>query len=164
MDYGGPAADPDGKRRLAQLLDRIDETISRALKDTAAREKSLRSAATPAQRNDQGPTTDRLAGLRAHLDSAAKLADTVEALLAADEARGPDLDRLGRTNRRPTGVTGLGRNIITLKPPIRCKGASWPSLQFYFAAGQSARFKDKEKKPFATLDRPAVMVSTADCS
>jgi hypothetical protein len=80
-----PLLTPTAKGDWAQLLDRIDETISRALKDTAAREKSLRSAATPAQRNAQGPTTDRLAGLRAHLDSAAKLADTVESLLAADE-------------------------------------------------------------------------------
>jgi hypothetical protein len=80
-----PLLTPSAKGDWAQLLDRIDETISKALKDTTAREKMLRSATTPAQKLGPAPTGDRLAGLRAHLDSAARLADAVEALLAADE-------------------------------------------------------------------------------
>jgi hypothetical protein len=68
-----------------QLLDRIDASISRALKDTAAQEKALKAAAGPAKRQDQGLTGDQLAGLRSHLDSAGRLAEAVEALLAADE-------------------------------------------------------------------------------
>jgi hypothetical protein len=76
---------PAAKGDWGQLLDRIDETIARALKDTTAREKSLRPAVTPARTPGPTLTGDRLSGLRAHLDSAARLADAVEALLAADE-------------------------------------------------------------------------------
>jgi hypothetical protein len=76
---------PTAKGDWAQLLDRVDDTIARALKDTTGREKALRSVTTPAQRHEPAPSADRLSGLRTHLESAAKLADAVEALLAADE-------------------------------------------------------------------------------
>jgi hypothetical protein len=77
-----PAAKDDWKN----LLDRIDASIGRALKDTTAREKALKAAIVPPEKCGPGLTEDWLAGLPAHLDSAGRLADAVEALLAADEA------------------------------------------------------------------------------
>jgi hypothetical protein len=81
-----PLTTPAAKDDWANLLDRIDASIARALKDTAAREKALKAATIPPEKVGLGLTDDRLAGLRAHLDSAGCLADAVEALLAADEA------------------------------------------------------------------------------
>jgi hypothetical protein len=77
---------PAAKDDWAHLLDRIDASIARALKDTSAREKALKAAVAPSEKGGPEMTEDRLAGLRAHLDSAGRLADAVEALLTADEA------------------------------------------------------------------------------
>jgi hypothetical protein len=81
-----PLMTPAAKDDWAHLLDRIDASIARALKDTSAREKALKAAVNPPEKGSSGLTEDRLAGLRIRLDSAGRLADAVEALLAADEA------------------------------------------------------------------------------
>lgn len=80
-----PLLTPVAQGEWSQLLDRIDASISRALKDTVAQEKALKAATVPRQKHEPVETGDQLAGLRAHLDSAGRLADAVEALLAADE-------------------------------------------------------------------------------
>ncbi len=80
-----PLFAPAAKADWTQLLDRIDASIARALKDTAAQEKALKRVAPKTKTMVHGLEGNRLAGLRSNLDAAARLADAVEALLAADE-------------------------------------------------------------------------------
>lgn len=76
---------PESKDDWGQILDRIDASITRALKETAAQEKALKIAVPKSKTPGLGLADDRTNGLRGHLDSAVEVADAVEALLAADE-------------------------------------------------------------------------------
>jgi hypothetical protein len=94
---GGPTTDFAGDVRMAdsiltpaakddwsRLLDRIEASIARGLDEAAAQEQALADAA-PIPSPEPRLADDRLAGLRAHLDAAGRLAEAVESLLAADE-------------------------------------------------------------------------------
>jgi hypothetical protein len=80
-----PIVTPAAKREWAKLLDRIDTSIARALAEMADQELSL-AEEPPRVPVDAGSVDEQLAGLQARLDAAGRLADSVEELLAADEA------------------------------------------------------------------------------
>jgi hypothetical protein len=86
-----PLLTPAAKGEWTELLDRIDATIAQALDEIAAHENALGVA----EASDVGPKVaglagDRANGLRIRLDAAGRMAESVAALLAADEeeARG----------------------------------------------------------------------------
>jgi hypothetical protein len=69
-----------------KVLDQIDASISRALDETAEYERALTAAPVPSETlGSDKSTDDQVRGLRLHLDAAGRLAEAVEALLAADE-------------------------------------------------------------------------------
>ncbi len=84
-----PIVTPAAKGDWTRLLDRIDAAIARALDEAAEQERSLAPAEDASTGEPGRPPladiADRLAGLRAHLDAAGRLAEAVGALLAADE-------------------------------------------------------------------------------
>ena len=78
-----PILTPGAKGEWIRLLDRIEASIAQALDETAEQDRALDADATPT--GEAAATADRVAGLRAHLDAAGRLAAAVESLLAADE-------------------------------------------------------------------------------
>lgn len=80
-----PLLTPAAKGDWTQLLDRIEASIARALVETAAQEQTLETKTAPSVPGDAGVVGDRLCGLRVQLSAAGRLAEAVEALLAADE-------------------------------------------------------------------------------
>jgi hypothetical protein len=74
---------PAAKVEWAKLLDRIEVSIDSALDATAAQEATIAEVASP--KPAPALVDDGFLGLQSRLNSATKLAETVEALLAADE-------------------------------------------------------------------------------
>lgn len=102
-----PILTPAAKDEWAKLLDRIEASIAHGLDEAAAQEQALADA-EPVPSPEPRLADDRLAGLRAHLDAAGRLADAVEAILAADEEEARAWTNLaeraaGRLATSPTG-------------------------------------------------------------
>jgi hypothetical protein len=79
-----PIVSPASKDEWSKLLDRIEASIAHGLDEAAAQEQALADS-EPVPSTEPRLADDRLAGLKAHLDAAGRLAEAVEALLAADE-------------------------------------------------------------------------------
>jgi hypothetical protein len=80
-----PLSAPGAKEDWSLMLDRIEAAVARALVETAAQERVLDATAPPITPADSGIVNERLGGLRARLCAAGRLAEAIEALLAADE-------------------------------------------------------------------------------
>ncbi|HEX4588415.1 MAG TPA: hypothetical protein VH120_00685 [Gemmataceae bacterium] len=102
-----PLLTPAAKGDWAVLLDRIDASIRHALETTAEQEKSF-AVHVGAASADPKSLTDHLDGLRSKLEASSRLAESVEALLVADEQEARAwADLAGRARARlaspPTG-------------------------------------------------------------
>ncbi|HEY1381307.1 MAG TPA: hypothetical protein VGF55_31190 [Gemmataceae bacterium] len=106
-----PILTPAAKGDWTKLLDRIDESIARALEQVQEQERAFAPAGDTSVTDPQPPSPidDRLRGLRAHLEAAGRLAEAVEGLLAADEEEARAWVGLaGRARSRLAGPPGGG--------------------------------------------------------
>jgi len=78
-----PLFSPAAKSEWAALLDRVEGSINRALDESAAQEEA--AAEGPGSTAAPALIDDGFRGLKSRLDAAGRLAEAVEALLAADE-------------------------------------------------------------------------------
>ena len=129
------------------------------LVESTAKQQKLFAGTVEAKSLLPDASVDHLAGLRSRLDAAGDLPRKSEA--HSDRRRTEVRAWVGSTGRvaGTAVVPAAGSHIITLgrhasRPrPGGRRGSAMAKFAIILpAAGRSSRFKDKEKKPFATLD------------
>ena len=142
-----PILTPAAKDEWAQLLDRIEASIARALDEAAAQEQTLADADGPVPSPEPRRVWRPFGWTTGALDAAGRLADAVEALLAADEEEARAWTDLAGRSAARLAIAATGARMMTVgHAPCREGSVMAKFAVILPAAGQSSRFKDKEKK------------------